>query len=368
MGKVWARVRKWLTFRTALSIITFVLIAIVLWNAREEVAKAIDYLANTNILIVLLLIPEQLFMYYCCGQIFFSYMAAKKDAKKVPWWNLMRISLELNFMNHAVPSGGVSGLGYVAWRFKPYGASAAQASFMYVLRYAVTTFANQAQTIIAIIMLVVMGSVAPENRYMLWIVGVISVAVIGMVIGGSAIASNKKALSWASTIVTRIVNFVVRIVTFGKKAEALNKETVDNFCAEIHENFAEAKRNKKILKKPIFWGILYSFLEVATYWIVATSMGHPELLPQIMVAEAVGSVLGAVIPTPGGAGGYEASMAGVMWALGVDFGLATAVVVTTRVIVLVGTIVSGYGFYQHAIAKIGKEEKAEIEEINRKGI
>lgn len=360
--------KKRITFRQVLSVVTFVLIAIVLWNAREEVFKAVDYLANTNILIILLLIPEQLFMYYCCGKIFFSYMEAKKDTKKISRWNLMRISLELNFMNHAVPSGGVSGLGYVAWRLKPYGASPAQASFMYVLRYAVTTFANQAQTLIAIVMMLIMGNIEERSYYTLLVVGIISVMVIGMVIGGSLVASNKKALNFVSRWFTKIANFVVKAVTFGKKKEALKREVVDKFCSEIHEDFAEARRNKRIIRKPIFWGILYSFLEVATYWVVAISMGHPELLPQIMVAEAVGSVLGAVIPTPGGAGGYEASMAGVMWALGVDFGLATAVVVTTRVIVLVGTIVSGYGFYQHAIAKIGKEDKAEIEEMNRRGI
>ena len=48
-----------------------------------------------------------------------------------------------------------------------------------------------------------------------------------------------------------------------------------------------------------------------------------------------------------------------------DLGLATAVVVTTRVIILVGTIVSGYGFYQHALSTLGKEDKKEIEKINR---
>lgn len=360
--------KKKITFRVVLSVITFILIAIVLWNAREEVFKAVDYLANTNILIILLLIPEQLFMYFCAGQIFFSYMASRKDAKKIPGKDLMRISLELNFVNHAVPSGGVSGLGYVAWRLKPYGASPAQASFMYVLRYAVTTFANQAQTLIAIAVLLATGAVAQENQYMLWVVGIISTLVIGMVIGGSAIASNKKALNWASKNFVLIANAVVKAVTFGKKKEALKKEVVDKFCAEIHEDFLEAKQNRKVIKKPVFWGMLYSFFEVATYWVVAISMGHPELLPQIMVAEAVGSVLGAVIPTPGGAGGYEASMAGVMWAIGVDFGLATAVVVTTRVIVLVGTIVSGYGFYQHAIAKLGREDKVEIKEMNERNI
>lgn len=356
------------TFRQVLSIVTFTLIAVVLWNARDEVVKALDYLAHTNIVVILLLIPEQLFMYYCCGQMFFSYLEGKKDAKKVSNWSLMRISLELNFMNHAVPSGGVSGLGYVAWRLKPYGASPAQASFMYVLRYAITTFFNQAQTLIAIVMLLLTGAIAKESQYILGIVGAVSIAVIGMVIGGVAIASNKKALDWAGKNVTRFVNSFVKAVTFGKKKQVLKQDVVDKFCAEIHEDFREAKRNRKIIKKPIIWGMLYSFFEVATYWIVGISMGHPELLPQIMVAEAVGSVLGAVLPTPGGAGGYEASMAGVMWGLGVDLGLATAVVVTTRVIVLVGTIVSGYGFYQHAIATIGKEDKEEIKEMNNRGI
>ena len=356
------------TFRQILSIVTFKLIAVVLWNARDEVVKALDYLAHTNIVVILLLIPEQLFMYYCCGQMFFSYLEGKKDAKKVSNWSLMRISLELNFMNHAVPSGGVSGLGYVAWRLKPYGASPAQASFMYVLRYAITTFFNHAQTLAAIVMLLLTGAVAKESQYVLGVVGVISIAVIGMVIGGVAIASNKKALDWAGKNVTLAINAIVKVVTFGKKKQVLKQDVVDKFCAEIHEDFREAKRNRKIIKKPIIWGMLYSFFEVATYWIVGISMGHPELLPQIMVAEAVGSVLGAVLPTPGGAGGYEASMAGVMWGLGVDLGLATAVVVTTRVIVLVGTIVSGYGFYQHAIATIGREDKEEIEEINNRKI
>ena len=357
--------KKKLGARQILSIVTFILVAIVVWNARHELASAVDYLANTNILIILLLIPEQLLMYYSAGQMFFSFMAAKKDAKKISNWQLMRISLELNFVNHAVPSGGVSGLGYIAWRLKPYGATPGQTSFMYVLRYAITTFANQAQTLIAILAIVLMGGATSANKNVLITVGVISVIVINMVIWGIWIAGKKKILDWLAERVKKFVNWFVSVVTFGHKRNVLKDEKVKKFCDEVTADYEEAKRNKKMLKKPIIWGFVYSFLEVATYWVIAISMGHPELLPQIMVAEAVGSVLGAVIPTPGGAGGYEVSMAAVMWGLGVDLGLATAVVVTTRVIILVGTIVSGYGFYQHAISKLGKEEKAEIKEINK---
>lgn len=117
---------------------------------------------------------------------------------------------------------------------------------------------------------------------------------------------------------------------------------------------------KKFSSIPFFGASSIASLEVATYWLVGISMGHWEILPQIMVAEAIASVVGAVMLTPGGVGGYEGVMIFVMSVLGVDAGLATAVVITTRVIVLVGTIVSGYGFYQNAISKIGKKEREKI--------
>ncbi len=360
--------KKKLGFRQILSIVTFILVAIVVWNARKELVSALDYLAHTNIVVILLLIPEQLLMYYSAGQMFFSFMAAKKDAKEISSLQLMRIAFEMNFVVQAIPSGGVSGIGYTAWRLKPYGVQPGQTSFMYVLRYAITTFANQAQTLVAIVILLITGTVAVENRYVLRIAAIVAIVVIGMVIGGIWIAGKKKILNWVADRVMRLVNWLVSIVTFGHKRDVLKAEKVKKFCDDIAVDYEEARQHKAILKKPILWGFLYSFLEVATYWIIAMSMGHPELLPQIMVGEAVASVLGAVLPTPGGAGGYEVSMAAVMWALGVDLGLATAVVVTTRVIILLGTIVSGYGFYQHAISKLGKDEVVEIKEAEKEAL
>ena len=358
--------KKKLGARQILSIITLILVAVVVWNARDNLVSALDYLAHTNIIVILLLIPEQLLMYYSAGQMFFSYMAAKKDAKTFSRFELMRIALEMNFVVQAVPSGGVSGIGYSAWRLRPYGVSAGQTSFMYVMRYAITTFANQAQTLVAILILAVFGNIAPENKYILLLAAIVAIVVISMVLGGIWIAGKKKILNWLADRLMRFVNWLVSVVTFGHKKKVLKEDKVKRFCDQISVDYEEARKHKAILKKPIAWGFLYSFLEVATYWIIAISMGHPELLPQIMVGEAVASVLGAVLPTPGGAGGYEVSMAAVMWALGVDLGLATAVVVTTRVIVLVGTIVSGYGFYQHALATFGKdkdkEEEVEAEE------
>lgn len=351
-----------LSFRTILTVLTLVLIIYVVYSNWGDILEAINHLSETNIIVLLLLIPEQLFMYFCCGQMFFSYMAAKKDAKKVSAWTLMRVSLELNFVNHAVPAGGLGGLGYITWRLKPFGASAGQSSFMYVLRYVITICANQLQTIVAIIALLIFGSVPGTGAWVIWVTALLSVGIIAGIAILIIVASGKKRIEWFAKTITKACNWLVNKVSFGHVKEVLKREIVDKYMYDIHGDLMTARRNKKILIRPIIWGIVYSFLEIATYWIVACSLGHPEILPQIMIGEAIGSVMGAIVPY----GLYELGMAGIMVSLGVPISLATTVVLMTRVIVLGSTIVSGYGFYQHSISRIGRQEKAQIDNDNNK--
>lgn len=348
------------SFRTILSLITFALIIYVVYANFNDIKEAISHLGETNILVLLLLIPEQLFMYFCCGQMFFSFMRAKKDAQKISAWTLMQVSLELNFVNHAVPAGGLGGLGYITWRLKPFGATAGQASFMYVLRYIITICANQLQTIIAIICLLIFSAVPASGVWIIGLTALLSVGIIAAIAIVIAIASNKKRIDWFAKTATNFTNWIVKKVTFGRKTHVLKREVVDKYLGDAHEDLMTARHNKKMLIRPILWGIIYSFLEIATYWIVAASLGHPEILPQIMIGEAIGSVMGAIVPY----GLYELGMVGIMATLGVDAGLSALVVLMTRVIVLASTIISGYGFYQHSISKIGRKEKAEIEQYD----
>lgn len=346
-----------ISFRTILSILTFILLVYVVYTNFGDIKEAISHIGETNILVLLLLIPEQLFMYFCCGQMFFSYMRAKKDAQKISPWTLMRVSLELNFVNHAVPAGGLGGLGYITWRLKPFGATAGQSSFMYVLRYIITICANQLQTIVAIVALLLFGTVPTAGAWVIGFTALLSIGIIAVIVIIVAIASSKKRIDWFAKTGTNLTNWLVAKVTFGRKKDVLKRETVDKYLGDAHGDLMTARRHKEMLIRPILWGIVYSFLEIATYWIVAASLGHPEILPQIMIGEAIGSVMGAIVPY----GLYELGMVGIMTSLGVDAGLAALVVLMTRVIVLASTIISGYGFYQHSISRIGRKEKAEIE-------
>jgi hypothetical protein cdivTM_07381 len=368
-------------FKKILSLITLALVAFVIWGAWDQITAAASCIFgghcieggefSINLFIVFLLIPEQLFMYYCAGKIFFAYMAGKqkiagkksseaKEVKKISTWELARISFELNFVNHAIPSGGVSGLGYITWRLKNYGATAGQVSFMYILRYLITILANQTQTIFAIIFLIVTSSVPSSAYWMVWLVGAMSVGIIVAIAVLITIISSQKMIRWAAKELTAFINWLVKSVTFGKKKQVLELEKVNKYFMDLHDDFLTAKKDKKLLVKPVIWGFLYNFLEIATYEIVALSLGHGEIFPQIMVAEALGSLVGAVLPTPGGVGGYEGSMITVMCILGTNLAVASTVVIVTRVIVLLNTIISGYGFYQNAISKIGKADKKKI--------
>lgn len=57
--------------------------------------------------------------------------------------------------------------------------------------------------------------------------------------------------------------------------------------------------------------------------------------------------------TPGGAGLYEAIMVSFLAAAGIAPQLSIAGIVLTRVILMLGTILTGYVFYQQAITRHG---------------
>ncbi len=338
------------SFKTFLIILTAILVGYVIYQNWPDILETLNHLQDTNVFVLLLLIPEQLFMYFACGQIFFSYLINRKNMKKFPNRTIMRISTELNGVNHAVPAGGIGGLAFLTYRLMPFGVSAGQASFLYVFRYAVTTVINYLQALIAIIVLLMLNAVPEEAKWIIPVALLMNMAVfffLGFVI---FIASSKKRIDLFSRFISKLLNFVVKVFTFGRKKNFMDEKNVGEYFGDIHENVKIAKENKRFLKKPAAWGLVYSFCEIATYWIVAISLGRPELLPFIMVGEAIGSVFDGIVPY----GLYELGMAGVMIALGVDFPTATIVTVMTRVITLVFTIVSGsYPYYKAIKGKNG---------------
>lgn len=343
---------KWFSFRAFLSILTLGLVFWVVYDNREGFVETFHNLNQANIFVILLLVPEQLFMYYACGQIFFTYLE-NKYRMKFDTGEKLKISTELNFVNRAVPAGALGGLAYLTYRLKSYGVTAGQASFLYIFRFAITTVVNYVQALIAILVLYALGSVPEEATWIIWASLLMNMGVfliLGLII---YVASSKRRIEWFANIVQKVIRFVVRVVTFNKKKSFFKKEKVQEYFLSIHDCVMIVRKDKKSLIRPTIWGFIYSLCEIGVYWIVAASLGRPEILPVIMVGEAIGSVFDGIIPY----GPYELGMTGVMGILlgGTEEAMAISLitVVMARALSLMFTIGTGYWPYQQVIR--GKE-------------
>lgn len=340
-------------WRTIISIATIGLVGYVVYQNWDGFVETFENLNRTNIFVLLLLVPEQLFMYYACGQIFFSYLENKYRlvfGRK----EKLKISTELNFVNRAVPAGALGGLAYLTYRMRPFGVTAGQASFLYIFRFAITTVVNYAQALIAILILLAFGAIPEEATWIIWVSLLMNMGVfviLGLII---YVASSKKRIEWFATLVGKLIAFVVRVVTFGHKKSLFRRDKVQEYFLSIHDCVVIVKKDKKSLFKPTMWGFIYSLCEIGVYYIVACAMGRPDILPQIMVGEAIGSVFDGIVPY----GPYELGMAGVMGLLlgGTEDAIAVSLitVVMARALSLMFTIATGYWPYQQVIR--GKED------------
>jgi uncharacterized protein (TIRG00374 family) len=340
-----------MSFRAWLSVVTLVLIAIIVFFSRHELMRAWNLLEQVNIWILLLLIPGQLLVYYAGGEMMFSYLRAKNSIEKVPGISLARMALEMNFVNHILPSGGVSGISYMSWRLGKYGVTSGRATMAQVVRYVMGLVAFIALLAIAVILVTIDGNI---NRWIILISSLLTAGMIGVVFGMIYLLGNSRRIRHFSSWFTKTVNKIVRKASFGRKKSVVTHSRVETFFEEMHADYMALRKDKRILIKPFLWGVLFTVADVALFLITFWALGHPVNPAPILIAYGVATTAGFFVVTPGGAGAYEAIMVAFLAVAGLSQGTAIAGIVLTRVILLLGTIGLGYLFYQSALLKYGK--------------
>jgi uncharacterized protein (TIRG00374 family) len=343
-----------MSFRAWLSVITLILIGVILYFARHELAHAWQLLEKVNIWILLLLIPGQLLVYFASGEMMFSYLRAKKSIEKASPFALARMSLEMNFVNHVLPSGGVSGISYMGWRLGHLGVSPGRAIMAQMVRFATGFIAFIALLIVSVLIVTIDGNV---NRWIILVSSVLATAMILAIVAGVFLLSSTRRVTFFAGWLTRTVNRFVRKITFGHVKSVLKHSHVETFFIELERDFDALRKDKRMLIKPILWGIVYTLADVALFMITFWALGEPVNPAPILIAYGVATSAAFFVVTPGGAGAYEALMVTFLAIAGISQGAAIAGIVLTRVFVLLGTIGLGYLFYQHAIIKYGKHKK-----------
>lgn len=343
-----------MSFRAVLSIFTLVLVAVIIFFSRHELEHAWELLGRVNLWILLLLIPCQILSYLAGGEMLFSYLRAKKSIKNVSKSELVRMSLEMNFVNHILPSAGVSGISYMTWRLGKHDVSPGRATMAQIVRYALGFVAFIVLLAVSVFAVTIDGNV---NRWIILMSSFIVSAMMGVILALIYLLSNRARTVRFARWLTRTVNQVVRTVTFDRRTSVLDVNKTEAFLAELHHDYLALKHDKRILLKPFAWGIVMTVADVLLFVITFLALGFPVNPAPILIAYGIAAVTGTIVITPGGAGVYEAVMVGVLALAGLSQGVAIAGIVLTRAIVLMGTVALGYMFYQLAILKYGKSKQ-----------
>lgn len=245
---------------------------------RPIIVDAIPLVVSIPAWSIVLLFLSQLFMYFCNAVLFqlplhhhYSIMS------------LIIAALQLNYVNTAIPYG--EGLGFF-WlqRLGKSPAARKELRYTFILRYAVTILTNNLLSLVAILWFRARGEVSSSICTAVVILNVALIAVF--------------------TIVMAII-----LLRYHRPP----KGTILPF---------------------LFWGMIYSIVEDAPYWIIATGLGHPEFYPAIFVGTVAGDVIGELSPLPAGIGLHEVPMIVALTTLGADLNLATAFTLGGRALVL----------------------------------
>lgn len=338
-------------FRTWLSVITIALLAVVVVFAWPDIMEAFRYLGQVNLWILALMLPVQFISYFSTGEMLFSYLRSKGNLKGLSPIKATRMALEFNFVNHVFPSGGAAGISYLGWLLSKYGVRPGRSTMAQIVRFALTFISFILLLVVALVMLIIDHEI---DRTTLLLSLLLVVLAVGGTLLGAYLISSKRRLTAFSAWATRVANKFVAFVTRGRKKHAVKDGLIEDFFSDIHEDYLEIGRDKRILVKPFVWALIANIMDVLLIYIAFWSFGVHVNPAVLFIAFGLSSIASAISITPGGAGVYEAVMITFLASAGVSAEIAIAGTLLARVLLMLGTIAFGYVFYQLTVLKYGK--------------
>lgn len=315
--------------------------ALIVFANINRVGEFGGYLRQARWYILMFIVVAQLIGYYCMAryyQLFTRIFGPEQPLKK-----FYSMSLAMNFVNQAFPSGGVSSLSYLTAQLPdiPKG----KITLTHFMRYIFTYISFTVILLVGFLILMLTGNVAAiTSRFTLLVVlAVIALSITGMAIMTSE-ARLKGALGWARTTVNQFAKRVLR-----RKREVVSDKQLDTFVGEFHEGYEVVRSGRQHWQKPLLYLFANSVMELLTIYVVFLSFGQ-VINPGIVIAGyALANAVSILGIFTGGVGIFEATMIATFTALGVPLTLATAVVIVYRVLNLAVFLPIGFFFYNKSL-------------------
>jgi uncharacterized protein (TIRG00374 family) len=329
-------------FRLYLTAATFIALGLLIYGVRKDIGSVIENLGKVNVLALLVIIPLEALNYDVYAR--FYVRLFKILGKNVRYRDMYKLNLELNFVNHVLPSGGVSGISYFAVRMRAYGVSGPKSTLSQIIKLLILFVSFQPLLIIGVFLLALRGHAS--NLVILVASSLITLLVVGTFAFIYMIESKSRINSFLTTL-TKILNKVLGF--FRRKQETINIAGAQEAFGELHDNYQLLKDNWRDLKIPFLYLMIANITEVAAIYMVYVAFGQLVNVGAVILAYAIANFAGLISVLPAGIGIYEALMTGVLAATGIPAGLSIPVTIMYRVINMAIQLIPGYYFYQKAV-------------------
>jgi putative heme transporter len=318
-------------------------LAALIYGLREQIGSVIKDLGKVNAWALLLLIPLEFLNYDAYARLYRKIFGI--FGKQVSYWNMFKLTLELNFVNHILPSGGVSGISYFTVRMRSEGVSGAKATLAQVIKLFLLYISFQPILVVGLLLLAARGHA--NNLILVLATALITLMIVGTFIGFYIIESKERInsfLTWA----TKAINWLIHLVR-RHQPETFNLRSAQDTFLELHDSYMTLKSSWRELKMPFVYMLWANITEIATIYAVYVAFGELVNVGAVIMGYAVANFAGLISVLPAGIGVYEGLMTGVLAATGIAASLSIPVTIMYRVLNMFIQLTPGYYFYQRAV-------------------
>lgn len=335
--------RHW---KLIVNLLTLAALVLLVYFIRDQIVDTFKNLGHVNAWALLLLIPVEFLNYHAQARMYQRLFAIVGN--KLSYKYLFKASLELNFVNHVFPSGGVTGLSYFTLRLRQgEKLSSGKATFIHVMKIALYFLAFEVILIFGVFALAVMGRV---NNVVMLVAGSLSTLLVVGTFAFMYIIGSKNRINSFFGALTRAVNRFIRLFR-PRNPEAINMSAAKQMFDDFHDSYREIRSNYHQLKMPFLYALLADATEIGAVYVVYIAFGEFVNVGAVILAYGIANFAGLISVLPGGVGIYEALMTTVLAAAGVPPRLSLPVTVMYRILNTLIQIPPGYYLYHRAIRR-----------------
>jgi uncharacterized protein (TIRG00374 family) len=344
MGKQPFLRRNW---KLIVNVLTVAVLILLVFLIREQIVETFQNLGKVNWHYLVLMIPLIALSYHAQTKMYQRMF--ELIGHKLHYGFMLRVALELNFVNQVFPSGGVSGISYFGVRMRSANITGTQASLVQIMKLLLLFVSFEVLLVAGLLILALDGK---ANDLMLLVAGSITTLLAIGTVAFVAIIGSERRIHSTFTAITRLINKVVGFVTRHKK-DAIATDRAERIVKDLHISYKTIESRYKELRAPLAWAMVVNLSAILAIYAVYAAFGAWVNLGAIIVAYSVANFAGLVSVLPGGAGIYEALMIGVLAAGGIPAALSLPVTVMYRVLTTLIQLLPGYILYHRNMHRTG---------------